>query len=885
MQGYGGYSFKLHKQPSASPVHADKTATYTRSEVTEMTTYQLRDICYRERLVDGLVQTLERDELIRTILKYRGADESLLIREPNPDGLSRVEEAVRRYLNTPLKALGDIRVPARIVLYAGLATNGRDGYRIEAGDGFAESNALLTNELGELCGIVNVVRDAAEPGVYWLHAAKDAEWRRTKNRNYSLLFFRKQDSDYLYRTYYSAQPLPPTHLHYGKVAVAELEIRSLEETAAMLAIDFGTSNTTAGAYLDSHYVAEPPSHDVMNGSIRLNAINYVSFADGDQGAGAVLPSIVTVADCANPAEVKFLFGNEALEQLKRNYSGPATVFRGMKRWVNHYGKLEELTDPHGNTAQIKRSDIARAYLRHVIEAAEHQFKCRFKKLHLTSPVKLKTQSLEMFRELLPEYEIEAEHALDEGMAVLYNTLADQIEKNRLTDGSEYRALVIDCGGGTTDVSSCRFRIDDGRISYKIDIHTSYENGDTNFGGNNLTYRIMQYMKIAFADHYARGRAAVTDIDALIPIPGTDLFRYVDEEGVGAVYEAFERRYEAADAIIPTRYRLYETRSRDDYRRVRGNYYFLWELAERMKTEFFRRTGALRSRFLRAADEEGEHDLIVTPVDRWRLSVLDHGQFKDMNECPDVVFTIREMNQLLRADVYELVRKFLDDYYRDGRLQDYSIIKLTGQSCRIDLFREALKEFVPGRSIEFRQRSEDSGQAPELKLACLRGAIRYQADRKAGYIDATIANEMPTIPYSVSAFTHNRREVTLMSSLERSPSSAGAISRPLGASDVEFHLRGADGAVRYIYVYDHRLGDYKPVLYEDIAAQYGSRIPQEETDSIRNGEAKFFVAAGGSRWGFEVIPVARIDDQLQLGKKRFFPFENEATELDFFDGLK
>ncbi len=95
----------------------------------------------------------------------------------------------------------------------------------------------------------------------------------------------------------------------------------------------------------------------------------------------------------------------------------------------------------------------------------------------------------MFQQLLPEYTIETDHALDEGMAVLYNTIANQIEKNQFLDNEEYHALVIDCGGGTTDLSSCRFQIRDNRISYKLDIQTTYENGETNFGGNNITYRI------------------------------------------------------------------------------------------------------------------------------------------------------------------------------------------------------------------------------------------------------------------------------------------------------------------------------------------------------------------------------------------------------------
>lgn len=95
------------------------------------------------------------------------------------------------------------------------------------------------------------------------------------------------------------------------------------------------------------------------------------------------------------------------------------------------------------------------------------------------------------------------------------------------------------------------------------------------------------------------------------------------------------------------------------------------------------------------------------MDRWLVSVIENGRFRDEYGLPDVVFNIREIQQLLKADIYNIVRKFLDEFYLEGRLQDYSIIKLTGQSCRIDVFREALKEFVPGRSIEFRQRQRTS----------------------------------------------------------------------------------------------------------------------------------------------------------------------------------
>ncbi|MED1724769.1 molecular chaperone [Brevibacillus parabrevis] len=880
-------SYKLHIQKGSMDVPRNET-TYTRDELMEMTTFQLRNICYKEKLVGSVVNNLDREGLLNTILRFRSAEESLFIESDTTGGFERIEAALHAYLNTPLPGADSIKIPAKMSLYAGLAVDRLDGYRVESAQGLAESNVLLVNDCMELCGIFQLRKEADKQGRYMLFSHKDVPWRKTVNQSYSLLFFRKQDSDYLYKAYTEDKPLPPVNLHYYKVPVTDLEIRELEETDAVLAIDFGTSSTTAGAFLDHQYVSAPSSNDLLNGRIKLNAINYVAFPDTTQKTEEwieVLPTVVQVADCSVAQDVRYHIGYEALRQMKKNgYSSHATVFFGLKRWVNSYHKLEEVMDSQGNTAMVKRSDILRQYLLHVIQTAEHQFKCRFRHLHITSPVKLKTQFIEMFTDILPEYRIESQDALDEGMAVLFNTIADQIDKDSFLDGETYQALVIDCGGGTTDLSSCRFRIEDGHISYRIDISTTYENGDTNFGGNNITYRIMQFMKIVFADYYSKGRH-VTDIDQLIDIPGSEIFRHVDEFGVDAVYEQFERRYREAEALLPTCYKAYENKSRDDYQRVRNNFHFLWDLADHMKKEFFRQTGILRNRFTAEGEQRQEQDLKLTAVERWVLSIREDGRFRDVYDLPDVVFNSKEINHLIKADIYEILRVFLDDFYQEGKLADFSIIKLTGQSCRIDVFREALKEFVPGRSIEFRQRSEDAGKVPDLKLSCLRGALRYQSAKKAGFIEAQITNHAPVVPYSVTAFTHNRQERILIRSQEKLSQVHGAISRPYGVSEVEFFLKESDGLLRKRYLYTDDRSAYKPVLYEEIQAKYASHIPQEETDSIQNGEVKFFVFSGGSEWGFHVVPVARQNEQLLLGKKVFFAFESDLSELDFFDGMK
>lgn len=636
--------------------------TYTRVELMEMTTFQLRNICYKEKLVTGLINTLTRDELIDKILRYRGAEENPLIKESKDGGFERVEAAVQQYLKTPLSDNGEIKIPAKMSLYSGMKIDKPDQYFVETGGFLVESNVLLVNEQLDLCGILHVIKDDQQPNKYYFAADEALEIRKTNNKNYSFIFLRKQDSEYIYKTYYQeTPPLPPTNLHYYKVPIPDLEIKQLETTDAILAIDFGTTNTTAGVYLESDYVSSPCSHDLLNDRIQLNSINFVQFPDPlhQNEWIEVVPTVMTVADCSNQDQVSYYYGYEALKMMKKNsYTSLATKFQGIKRWVSNYAKLEEIMDANGNTALVPRSQILREFMLYIIQMAEHQFKCRFKHLHISSPVKLKNQFLDMFQTILPEYNIETEHALDEGMAVLYNTIANQIENNSFLDGKEYKALVIDCGGGTTDLSSCKFRIEDGHISYKIDIHTTYENGDTNFGGNNITYRIFQFMKIVFANYYSRGGKSAYDIDALIDIPGKDIYRYVDDHGgVDEVYKQFEKAFSDAEYIIPTRFKEYENRTRDEYLRVRNNYYFLWEMAEEMKKEFFRKTGILRSRFYSDSDMQHDSDLNVTAVDRWCLSLLENNQFKEVYDYPNVFFNIKEINHLIKADIYDIVREF------------------------------------------------------------------------------------------------------------------------------------------------------------------------------------------------------------------------------------
>ena len=105
------------------------------------------------------------------------------------------------------------------------------------------------------------------------------------------------------------------------------------------------------------------------------------------------------------------------------------------------------------------------------------------------------------------------------------------------------------------------------------------------------------------------------------------------------------------------------------------------------------------------------------------------------------------------------------------------------------------------------------------------------------------------------------------------------------TEIEFYLKNSDGQLRYTHVYKNNFEEYKRVLSEDITQEFRENILQDDTDTIKNGEVRFFLYSHDKSWGFHVVPVARMDEHLYLGKKKFFPFEDDLSELDFFDGLK
>ena len=805
---------------------------YSQKDLEKMTLFHLREICRKERLVAMPAQYEDREGLIRLIMKFRGRKEYRHINANHENGLEHIQTFLE---NNPLHLVQgqQVRIPGTIMMYRGIGINELDGYRVQSEDVLYEGNLLLLDERFRVytCFYLQKIKED-----YYLFKGRDVAVKPLEKHQYFILYFPDmRSSEFIYDCYYGNRVSIPGYIEALRIPLLDIQEKEIEKADLPLVIDFGSSNTTMGICLP-------------DGSVRIAT---------DRGK-SMIPTVIGVKGI-QADRTEYVFGFDALELIRQNYQDEdAAIFYDIKRWVSDAGRREAVVLKNGYKHQTGRKEMLRAYMDYLIGLAQQQFKCSFKEIQLLAPVRQKEKFCELFTQILPEYEVNCE--LDEGMAVLYHSIHNLISEERYERNRWYHALIIDCGGGTTDLTSGVFRINNNRVSYSIDLETRYENGDTNFGGNNLTYRILQLLKIRIAE--------------ILGVLCTDDTFLAESE---KPYDELNRLYLQAESILPTRFKEYEERSREQYFYVKNNYYYLFELAEDVKKRFFR-PGFCYELYI-STEHASQNDKIF--LDKWRLSVCVDGKFEHMRQRVDFRLYLHETETLLRPDIYQLMERFLDTKFEQGDLQDYEMIKLTGQSCKSPIFMEALKQYVPGKLIQNTRQDNDGAG---LKMCSLEGALIYFRNCKLGYTKVNHNYRVRTLPYEIVAYTHENREQVLIRSLDPEEH-IGYISRFMIGKQLDLYLNDEQGQRLKTYHFAYHKTDFQKTTQEEIEQKYGGTVIQEETDTILEGEMKFFVWVSRKRWGFVVLPVLREGEVLYKGEEAFFFFDDDTWELNFFDGRK
>ena len=805
--------------------------SYKRNELEKMTIFHLREICRKEHLVVSSSQNGDREYLIRLIMRFRGQKEYRHIQMGCEGGLDRLQEYLRDH-EVQITDRIDVRIPSTMILYKETQMNEMDHYQVQADVDLQEGNLLLIDETYRVytCFYIQMI-----DGKAYLFKGKDVEVRPLEKHQYFILYpVKERDSEFLYDCYFGNRVLVPGTIEVVRIPLLDIQEREIVKADLPLIIDLGSSNTTMGICLP-------------DGSMKTAKVKGTE----------IIPSLIGVSK-QSKEEPTFLFGYDARDLGEQNYRDEdVAVFYDIKRWISDPDRSESVSLPDGYKYQFARREMLRSYLKYLFDLAQQQFKCSFSSIQLLAPNRQQEKFQSFFKELLPEYNVSCE--LDEGMAVLFHSIDSMITQKRYEENRWYRALIIDCGGGTTDLTSGRFCINNNRVSYIINLETRYENGDTNFGGNNLTYRILQLLKIRLVQ--------------TLGFMDRDMLRHGEE----TTLKRLEELYAQAEKWIPTRFAEYKEKSREQYFFVKNNYYYLFELAEKVKKAFFQPVFCYEIKL--ATRTENSSGQIY--LDKWRLSVSRDGRFEHMADPVEFSLYLNEIEEILRPDIYGLMERFLDQKFEQGQLQDYEMIKLTGQSCKSRLFTEALKQYVPGKLIQTTRQEQDG---TELKMCCLRGALSYFLNCKLGYMNVSREYQVGSLPYEICAYTHENKEKVLIKSLDPEDH-IGCISRFRIGNQLDLYLNDEQGKRLKTYYYEYNTAAFTKTTQEEINREYGGTVIQEETDIIVEGEMKFFVWVSRRRWGFVVLPILRDGEILYRGEETFFDFEDDTWELNFFDGRK
>lgn len=228
---------------------------YRTGELELMTTHQLREICRRERIIQGILNPLDKEELVSVIMRCRGMRERLLIRKESEEGTRVLEQmfAGRRIVPVQDRTL---HIPSKLIVYEGLSMGAEDRVRIPYRRELADTNALLVSGAKEVCGIFHLQAVAGEKG--WLYVVREEGMpcREADLKEYDLYCFRQQDSDRIFALYYGTGGDMPERIQAYRIPLMDVEVRSPVELRMPLAIDFGSASTTAGVCLDSRYFEE-----------------------------------------------------------------------------------------------------------------------------------------------------------------------------------------------------------------------------------------------------------------------------------------------------------------------------------------------------------------------------------------------------------------------------------------------------------------------------------------------------------------------------------------------------------------------------------------------------------------------------------------------------
>ncbi len=816
------YRYRLFKDGTK------KSRRYTLDELRDMGTFMLRDICVSEKIMTRSAgidpKRLGREELIELLYRYRGREEESLADEFQEESV----DILRRLSAMSSMAAEKLEAPYKIEVKRGVPILEAEDVLIRhgfAGDYFV---GTISHPDGTILAVFEV-----RGGRMTLSPRRMAgDLSAGVYHDLKMLLFDAPSSLKVIRAFNDQKCSIAGER--GLIAAMDrlpvLSVVEAEQSEEPLAVDFGAGYTAAAAAASVNMGAD--------------GIWGVKF----QGGSRLCPSVAAVEHCRD-GNVEFCFGYEALRLIRRDgYGGGMTFFHNLKLFL-YEERVLSVRDCDGNAAEVSSDILLAQFFQYIISAAKGEHGRDYVKLCFQLPEKRGGLALERLRALLPGYQVEGVRS--ESVNCVYQEILRQEdfgEEGPLVD------LAFHCGAGSSSLVACGHSTENTNVAYRVRLEEQYLNGDSGFGGNRLTCLIFMYLKI-------RVMLAVTGSDEeIFDERFQDAYSYVDQYGgTKEVYERFECLYEQAERVVPTRFgTLGEEGS---YKRQ--NFYRLWFLAENLKVMFFSGSPVnmvqLPERFVELC---AVNTVTQGSVEEYRL------EFPVQKEALELV---------MAPEIYWLVKRLIEPLCNEyGILMGYRI-KFTGMSCRIPVFRDALREFTVGRRARLAK-----GKTEGLKLRALEGAVLRSQMEKSGRVIPEITEKEAEVFYVVTAKSHDGATVRIVSGRHPGCHVYGYVMRHAATREVEFTICDVLGNQVGSRVVALDILSFEETTYHALFAAYPMfQERQGDFDSIGEEEIRLFVYRE-ENWDFCVLPAARRHGGLGVGKPCRFFFDEDCA--DYFSGL-
>ncbi len=168
----------------------------------------------------------------------------------------------------------------------------------------------------------------------------------------------------------------------------------------------------------------------------------------------------------------------------------------------------------------------------------------------------------------------------------------------------------------------------------------------------------------------------------------------------------------------------------------------------------------------------------------------------------------------------------------------------------------MKEFLPGRKItsDRKKAGLGDGEANELKLRCLRGAILYLHQLHTSNLEVNMKNAVRNVPVSVYWKNENGETKELIKEGENWQQKAEKVRITDAGKELYLYLKNRDEQESKPYKYYYADMEYEKKNLDQISKLSRDAIDQEFLDHLTENRKYVAVFLDKDNYGFSILPI-------------------------------